>query len=250
MEVLVAMTIVGILTAIAVPNYMAYIARGNRAEARAALVEGANWMERWRTERGRYDDPANANNPPPTFPWAQVPRTGTAKYTVAVAATPVAYTITATATGTMTGDAVHHAGDRPGRPAHLYRAAAARRKSAGTAERARRRASSWHHRRVTSWPAVLTIDPIGHAAGTVRMPGSKSISNRALLLAALARGSTLLVDLLDADDTRVMREALSTLGVPHRSARRRPAASMAAPDASRAARRACSSATPAPPSAR
>src|SRR5512141_447488 len=45
------------------------------------------------------------------------------------------------------------------------------------------------------------------------MPGSKSISNRALLLSALAEGSTLLVDLLDADDTRVMRDALSTLGV-------------------------------------
>ena len=45
------------------------------------------------------------------------------------------------------------------------------------------------------------------------MPGSKSISNRALLLAALADGSTLLLDLLDADDTRVMRDALSALGV-------------------------------------
>ena len=45
------------------------------------------------------------------------------------------------------------------------------------------------------------------------MPGSKSISNRALLLSALATGETLLVDLLDADDTRVMREALTDLGV-------------------------------------
>jgi len=45
------------------------------------------------------------------------------------------------------------------------------------------------------------------------MPGSKSISNRALLLSALAEGSTLLVDLLDADDTRVMREAMTALGV-------------------------------------
>jgi len=104
MEVLVAMTIIGILTAIAVPNYTAYMARGRRAEARAALVEGANWMERWRTERGRYDDPANANNPPPTFPWAQVPRTGTANYTIAVAATPATYTITATRAGLMAGD--------------------------------------------------------------------------------------------------------------------------------------------------
>jgi 3-phosphoshikimate 1-carboxyvinyltransferase len=57
------------------------------------------------------------------------------------------------------------------------------------------------------------VDPIRHASGTVRMPGSKSISNRALLLSALAEGSTLLVDLLDADDTRVMREAMTALGV-------------------------------------
>ncbi len=63
------------------------------------------------------------------------------------------------------------------------------------------------------WPDVLTIAPIAHAAGAVRLPGSKSISNRALLLAALARGETELTGLLDADDTRVMIEALRALGV-------------------------------------
>ena len=47
----------------------------------------------------------------------------------------------------------------------------------------------------------------------VRLPGSKSISNRVLLLAALARGETSLEGLLDADDTRVMRTALAALGV-------------------------------------
>ena len=47
----------------------------------------------------------------------------------------------------------------------------------------------------------------------MRLPGSKSISNRVLLLAALAGGDTVLEGLLDADDTRVMREALGTLGV-------------------------------------
>ena len=45
------------------------------------------------------------------------------------------------------------------------------------------------------------------------MPGSKSISNRALLLSALAHGTTELINLLDADDTRVMRDALTALGV-------------------------------------
>ena len=51
------------------------------------------------------------------------------------------------------------------------------------------------------------------ARGRVRLPGSKSISNRVLLLAALASGETEVHGLLDADDTRVMREALSVLGV-------------------------------------
>jgi 3-phosphoshikimate 1-carboxyvinyltransferase len=66
---------------------------------------------------------------------------------------------------------------------------------------------------VTSWPDLLTIEPFERAAGAVRLPGSKSISNRALLLSALANGDTLLIDLLDADDTRVMRDALGQLGI-------------------------------------
>jgi 3-phosphoshikimate 1-carboxyvinyltransferase len=65
----------------------------------------------------------------------------------------------------------------------------------------------------TSWPAELRIDPIGRAQGEVRLPGSKSISNRALLLAALAQGSTRLTGLLEADDTSVMIGALRELGV-------------------------------------
>ena len=59
----------------------------------------------------------------------------------------------------------------------------------------------------------LDLDPIARVAGSVKMPGSKSISNRVLLLSALARGTTRVRDLLDADDTRVMIEALKRLGV-------------------------------------
>ena len=59
----------------------------------------------------------------------------------------------------------------------------------------------------------LELKPARRAAGRVRLPGSKSISNRVLLLAALAAGKTKLYGLLDADDTRVMREALGLLGV-------------------------------------
>ena len=51
------------------------------------------------------------------------------------------------------------------------------------------------------------------ARGTVRLPGSKSISNRVLLLAALAKGTTIVRALLDSDDTRVMLDALRMLGV-------------------------------------
>jgi 3-phosphoshikimate 1-carboxyvinyltransferase len=52
------------------------------------------------------------------------------------------------------------------------------------------------------------------ASGTLRLPGSKSISNRTLLLAALAEGTTRVRGLLDSDDTQVMLESLRRLGVP------------------------------------
>ena len=60
---------------------------------------------------------------------------------------------------------------------------------------------------------TLELTPVRRVAGTVKLPGSKSISNRVLLLAALAEGETVIHGLLDADDTRVMLRALSTLGV-------------------------------------
>lgn len=58
----------------------------------------------------------------------------------------------------------------------------------------------------------LDLPPLLRAAGTVRLPGSKSISNRVLLLAGLCQGTTLVHDLLDSDDTRVMLAALRELG--------------------------------------
>lgn len=60
---------------------------------------------------------------------------------------------------------------------------------------------------------ALVIAPIAAAQGSIALPGSKSISNRALLLAALASGTTALHSLLDADDVTHMRNALATLGV-------------------------------------
>ncbi len=60
--------------------------------------------------------------------------------------------------------------------------------------------------------AYLDLPALVHARGTVKLPGSKSISNRVLLLAALSAGCTLVHDVLDSDDTRVMLDALRQLG--------------------------------------
>jgi 3-phosphoshikimate 1-carboxyvinyltransferase len=59
----------------------------------------------------------------------------------------------------------------------------------------------------------LDLRPAKSMRGSITLPGSKSISNRVLLLAALAEGRTAIHDLLDSDDTRYMLEALATLGV-------------------------------------
>lgn len=59
----------------------------------------------------------------------------------------------------------------------------------------------------------LTLQPIALVDGTVNLPGSKSVSNRALLLAAMANGTTRLTNLLDSDDVRHMLNALQALGV-------------------------------------
>jgi 3-phosphoshikimate 1-carboxyvinyltransferase len=64
-----------------------------------------------------------------------------------------------------------------------------------------------------SHPEFIDLPPLLSARGTVRLPGSKSISNRVLLLAALSNGTTEVRDLLHSDDTERMLEALRTLGV-------------------------------------
>ena len=60
--------------------------------------------------------------------------------------------------------------------------------------------------------AFLDLPHLASASGSVQLPGSKSISNRVLLLAALSHGTTTIHDLLDSDDTRVMLQALQQIG--------------------------------------
>ena len=60
---------------------------------------------------------------------------------------------------------------------------------------------------------AITLEPISRIEGEINLPGSKSLSNRALLLAALAKGTTTVTNLLDSDDIRHMLNALKALGV-------------------------------------
>ncbi|MBT00821.1 MAG: 3-phosphoshikimate 1-carboxyvinyltransferase [Oceanospirillaceae bacterium] len=62
---------------------------------------------------------------------------------------------------------------------------------------------------------TLTLSPLNHASGEVQLPGSKSLSNRILLLAALAEGETRVTNLLDSDDVSHMLNALTRLGVDY-----------------------------------
>lgn len=112
-ELVVAMVIIGVLTAIALPNYAAYIQRSNRAEARKQLLTIAIWMERRRTENGGSFAGAVL---PATL--QQSPPTGTAQYNIALPTlTATTFTATATAVGSMTGDvcttlSIDHTGAR------------------------------------------------------------------------------------------------------------------------------------------
>ena len=58
MELVIVMVVIGVLTAIAIPNYSAYIQRSRRAEARNQVLEATVWTERFRTQMGRFDNPA------------------------------------------------------------------------------------------------------------------------------------------------------------------------------------------------
>ena len=82
-ELMVTVAIIGILAAIALPSYKSFIARGSRAEAREIMLEDAQFLERNYTEANRYD--LRSNGVAVVLPYAQSPKTGTAKYNIAAA---------------------------------------------------------------------------------------------------------------------------------------------------------------------
>ncbi len=98
-ELMVIVAIIGILSAIAVPSYTAYIQRANRSDARGRLLETAAFLQRAFSANNQYP------NALPT-PYQQSPANGAAKYTIAIAnpGGTGTYTLTATRTGTMAGD--------------------------------------------------------------------------------------------------------------------------------------------------
>ena len=89
-ELMITVAIVGILAAVALPSYQAYIERGRRADGRAALLAAAQWMERAATVRGQYPTAAQ-------FATAGLGQSEGRHFNVAISnVTPNTYTLTAT----------------------------------------------------------------------------------------------------------------------------------------------------------
>jgi type IV pilus assembly protein PilE len=98
-ELMITVAIVSLLSAIAIPSYNEYVARSKRTELKSVLQEAGQWMERHYSENYRYDQNTAGTAIADIFPagLTQVPRQGTAAYTIAVSqAAARSYTLTAT----------------------------------------------------------------------------------------------------------------------------------------------------------
>jgi type IV pilus assembly protein PilE len=98
-ELMIAVAILGILSAIALPAYKQYVERGYRANAKTVLLEGAQFMERYRAVNFKYVDATN--NPPTLAAGLQVsPKEGGARHAIALSSVDAtSFTLTATPTG-------------------------------------------------------------------------------------------------------------------------------------------------------
>ena len=106
-ELLVVLVIVGILSAIALPNYRQHIQRGHRAEAAGALLEAQHFMERYYSAHGRYDGSAKEPGKPPELPLRLqgIPAGADLRYQLSLeSATVNAYELNAMPVGSMAGD--------------------------------------------------------------------------------------------------------------------------------------------------
>jgi type IV pilus assembly protein PilE len=100
MELMIAVAVMAILTVIAYPSYNNYIASAKRAEAKATLLEAAQYLERQFTAEGNYDSGNLASAGLATLP----KEGGEAYYNLALNASGGRYTLTAIPTGAMNGD--------------------------------------------------------------------------------------------------------------------------------------------------
>jgi type IV pilus assembly protein PilE len=112
-ELLITITILGILTAVAIPAYQTHVAQATRAEAKGILLETAQFLERNYTTNNCYHRTDNSCTAAAnlTLPFAQSPKTGTAKFNITIDYPAVApcvlgqcFTLSAAPTGSMTGD--------------------------------------------------------------------------------------------------------------------------------------------------
>lgn len=95
-ELMIVVAIVAVLSAIAYPSYQEYVRRGHRAEARAGLLQAAQWMERAATAQGTYPKTAD-------FP-ASLKIVPNDRYAISAASDGAAFTLTATPKGSQAGD--------------------------------------------------------------------------------------------------------------------------------------------------
>lgn len=95
-ELMIVVAIVGILAAVAIPSYMEYTRQAARSDAKSALLENAQFLERNFTESNKYDkDASNTAVTSSTLPVQKSPRDGAAKYQINLTVTASTYTLTA-----------------------------------------------------------------------------------------------------------------------------------------------------------
>ncbi|MBO8087339.1 MAG: prepilin-type N-terminal cleavage/methylation domain-containing protein [Marichromatium sp.] len=115
-ELMITVAIIAILAAVALPSYRIYIERSYRAEAKTALLQNAQFLERHYAKRSSYLDGASL----PTLPITQVPASGGAYYSIGydnARSGAQGFQLEAVPTGTMSGDAcgtltLNHVGQR------------------------------------------------------------------------------------------------------------------------------------------
>lgn len=105
-EVMIVVTIIAILAAIAYPSYQNQVRDARRADAAGVLTEAAQWMERFYTENGRYDRNRAGAATGGLFPFTRAPIDGTVAYNVRLSAVAQnSFTVEAVPTGPQAGDA-------------------------------------------------------------------------------------------------------------------------------------------------